>query len=568
MRGGDESSQLDELPRRIFVTLGVPQLILATLPGCLNFGHVCGLIPFDSSVAWDYLQHFYYVKMVETPLGFARWTLNGTFLYAISASRLAFLSVLAFLAGLAALLAGRIKAPRLVALLVIPLLVVGFVAAVFQYSSLIIKTPMITVNWDSTRQTIDGFGASSAGNVPKLTADQMDFFYTDAGIHLKFIRLDIYPDLADCNANEDPGYCVSVSSGATLATADLLNAQAAMARGALVWASEWSPPGSMKSNGEFLTGGAMVNGIGNANFTALAAIQTSFVNLMTGTYGIPIYAISVQNEPNESKSYPSCTWTPLQIHDYVPYLAAALASAGYSSTKIMIAEPSKWENTYATVAMNNPTVAADIGILAAHGYDSSASFLSYNNVTNQRNWQTEVSDFSTYDGSIASGLTYATMVHDWLTTARVNSWQYWLLSGQDEFTNNEGLTDANHNRARSGYSVSRANIAKRAYTLGNFSRFVQPGWIVVGVTNLTRLLVSAYKSPTSGAAIVVVNNGSAVRNQVFSVGSTMGSSVIPWVTSSSANLAPQTPVAVSSGSFTYTIPASSVVTFSTSATAP
>ena len=513
------------------------------------------MIPFGSSASMDFLHLYYYAKARASPLGF-RWTALDRTLSYIGARRLAFLFILVFLAGLAALLAGRTKAPRLKALLAITPLVVGLAVAVFLFSAYIINTAAITVNWASPQQTIDGFGAGAAGNVPTLTAAQMDFFYTDAGIHLKFIRLDIYPDLADCNANEGSGNCVSVSSGATLATEDLANAQAAVARGAVVWASEWSPPGSMKSNGSFLTGGAMENGTGNANFTALAEIQASFVTLMTDTYGIPIYAISVQNEPDESTSYPSCTWTAQQIHDYVPYLSAALASAGYSSTKIMIAEPSTWENTYATTAMNDPTVAADIRILAAHGYRGSGALLSYNNITNQHQWQTEVSDLNTYDGSIASGLTYATMLHDWLTTARVNSWQYWLLTGQDGFTDNEGLTDAS------------GNLAKRAYTFGNFSRFVQPGWIVVGVINSTRLLVSAYKSPTSGAAIVVVNNGSAVSNQVFSVGTTMGPSVIPWVTSSSANLVPQTPVAVSSGSFTYTIPASSVVTFSTSAIAP
>jgi glucuronoarabinoxylan endo-1,4-beta-xylanase len=470
--------------------------------------------------------------------------------------RFVFLLMTILAAGLSVLLAFRTKVSRLRLSLIVTPFIVGLAITVFQCCADIVAAGPITVDWTSAHQTIDGFGASSGGNVPKLTSAQMDFFYTDVGIHLTFIRLDIYPDLADCNANEGSGNCVKVSSGATLAAADLANAQAAVARGARVWASEWSPPGSMKSNGNFLAGGTMKNGPGNANFTELAEIQTSFVTLMTGTYGIPIYAVSVQNEPDQSKSYPSCTWTAQQIHDYVPYLSAALATAGYGSTKIMIAEPGTWENTYATTAMNDAAVAAKVGILAAHGYGSRAARLFYNNTTNQHQWQTEVSDFRAYDGSIGSGLTYATILHDWLTIAGVNSWQYWLLSGQDQFTDNEGLAGPG------------GELATRAYTFGNFSRFVKPGWTVVGVSNPTRLLVSAYKSPTSGAAIVVVNNGSKVSRQVFLVGTMMGSSVIPWVTSSSANLVPQTPVAVSSGSFSYTIPASSVVTFSTSAIAP
>ena len=498
---------------------------------------------------------YHYEKWVADSLQSAWWVLDRIYLQATHVHPFTVLLVLILLAGLATLLA-RPKAPRLKAALLITPYAAGITVLFLQCYAYLFNTGSVTVNWAATQQVIDGFGAASGGNVPILTPAQMDFFYTDAGIHLTFIRLDIYPDIADCNANEGSGHCVNVNSGATLAAADLANAQAAVARGALVWASEWSPPASMKSNRNFLTGGAMENGTGNANFTALAAIQVSFVELMTGTYHIPIYAISVQNEPDMSTNYPSCTWTAQQIHDYIPYLSRALAIAGHSSTKVMVAEQGTWENTYSTIAMNDATVAADVSILAAHGYRGKAVLLSYNNMTTQHRWQTEVSDFDPYDSSIKSGLAYATMIHDWLTLARVNSWQYWLLSGQDEFTDNEGLAGPG------------GQLAKRAYALGNYSKFVQPGWIVVGVNNKSRLLVSAYKSSTSGAAIVVVNNGATAHYPVFSVGTTMGSSVTPWVTSSSANLAQQTPVPVSSGSFTYTIPASSVVTFSGSATSP
>jgi O-glycosyl hydrolase len=155
----------------------------------------------------------------------------------------------------------------------------------------------VTVNWDTVNQTMDGFGAASAGDVPTLSSAQMDFFYTQAGIDLDYIRLKIYPDLTDCNTDEGTGNCISVSSGPTLAVWDLANAQAALARGATLWAAEWSPLGYMKTNGSFETGGAM---IGNStNYTDLAAIQAGFVTLLVGTYGIPVYAIFPQNEPDQ-----------------------------------------------------------------------------------------------------------------------------------------------------------------------------------------------------------------------------------------------------------------------------
>ena len=60
----------------------------------------------------------------------------------------------------------------------------------------------ITVNWSSTRQTIDGFGAAGAGVVQTLTSAQMNFFYTSSGIGLQWYRMQIYPDLTDCQTDQ------------------------------------------------------------------------------------------------------------------------------------------------------------------------------------------------------------------------------------------------------------------------------------------------------------------------------------------------------------------------------
>ncbi|MGA8151714.1 MAG: glycosyltransferase family 39 protein [Terriglobales bacterium] len=398
----------------------------------------------------------------------------------------------------------------------------------------------ITINWSDTRQTIDGFGAATGDANPPLSPALMDSFYTDSGIHLKFIRVAIWAEEADC----DPGDCVD-SPGATITKADLANAQAAVARGALVWATEWSPPRLMKSTSR-INGGSLLGS--PTNFVRLANIQTSFVRLVTGTYGIPIYALSPQNEPDVSTTYPSCIWTGQQLHDYVPYLARALRDAGYGSVKIMIAEQGTWSSDLGNAVMGDSAVAAEIGILASHGYGGCCSPLSWSNLTTQRLWESEVSDFGTYDGSITSGLTYAREIHTALTLANVNSWHYWSLSGM-QFTDNEGLTD------------SSGNIAKRAYTFGNFSKFILPGWTRVGVTNNTGLLVSAFKGPNGGAVVVVVNSNSSATNQAFSVGTAMGKSVVPWITSTELSLQAQTTVRVSSGSFTYNIPSKSVVSF-------
>jgi glucuronoarabinoxylan endo-1,4-beta-xylanase len=110
------------------------------------------------------------------------------------------------------------------------------------------------------------------------------------------------------------------------------------------------------------------------------------------------------------------------------------------------------------------------------------------------------------------------------------------------------------------------NFAKRAYVLGQYAKFIRPGWQRIDVTNSGSLLVTAYKGPENTFAIVAVNNTRwAARNQTFALNgvTSQRSQVTPWLTSGSASLAPQSAVSLTSNGtiITYTIPANSVVTF-------
>jgi glucuronoarabinoxylan endo-1,4-beta-xylanase len=73
-------------------------------------------------------------------------------------------------------------------------------------------------------------------------------------------------------------------------------------------------------------------------------------------------------------------------------------------------------------------------------------------------------------------------------------------------------------------------------------------------------LVSAYKNPNTGEfAIVVVNKDALTKT--FTLDGFTATSVTPWVTSDSLNLAQRPAIAVSDGGFTATLAASSVTTF-------
>lgn len=389
-------------------------------------------------------------------------------------------------------------------------------------SAIISAQQPVTINWSTPQQTIDGFGAASASDIPIMTSAQAQFFYSSSGLWLDYIRIKIYYDLADCQADNGSTACVNVASGPTISLVDAANIPLAVQYGAKVWGTSWSPPPAMKSSGSYF--GGSFNG-GSTNFTTLANGTVAWIQFVQSNYGATVYAVSPQNEPDQSNSSGSCLWTAQQFHDYVPYLSSALSTAGLSNVKIMLAEPSSWTNSYSTTAMNDASVAPDIAILAAHNYSGSIAQLSWANFTTQHVWETEVSDFGTYDGSMTSGLTYAQNIHDFLSVAKVNGWNWWILMDGNCCTDNEGLTD------------TAGNVAKRAYVIGQWSKFVRPGWSMVSVTNSTGLLVTAFTAPSNAtSAVVVVNpSSSAVSNQTFSVGATMGSTVTPWTTNGGSN---------------------------------
>jgi glucuronoarabinoxylan endo-1,4-beta-xylanase len=402
-----------------------------------------------------------------------------------------------------------------------------------------------TINWTDVRQSIDGFGGSSADFLIGLTPAQADFFFTPAGIGLSILRTQIIPDLATCNAEFHDGGC-SNSNGQIL-NGELDTAQLAVARGAIVFSSPWSPPGAYKSSGSFKNGGHLLS----SHYSDWAKDIASYVPMMAN-HGVPIYAVSVQNEPNLATDYGSCTYTAQEIHDFVPYLYSALQSVGAGSTKIMIAEESRWAIDLTSTAMADSRVAAEVGIVAAHGYSGKARPYP---TGGKRLWQTEDSSpSSTYDGGITDGMSWALKIHSYLAVANVNAWVWWFLTDmphQGEGTDNAALTDIN------------GSIPKRAYVSGQWSKFVRPGSFRIGVTYFGPLLITGFKDAGGHSfAIVAVNPSARAVRQTFSLNGFSANSVTPWITSANLSLAAETPVSVSRTNFTYTLQPTSVTTFS------
>jgi O-glycosyl hydrolase len=100
--------------------------------------------------------------------------------------------------------------------------------------------------------------------------------------------------------------------------------------------------------------------------------------------------------------------------------------------------------------------------------------------------------------------------------------------------------------------------------LGNFSKFVRPGAVRVGVGGHmpAAVLVSAYENKSGQVVIVAINRHQSATTFSASISDARQiSRMVPWITSVADNLTPKGEIAVTSGSFTYILPARSVTTF-------
>ena len=95
-------------------------------------------------------------------------------------------------------------------------------------------------------------------------------------------------------------------------TDELATAQIAMAHGVSVWAAPWSPPAEWKTNGSTINGGSLVPEDAQAWADRLAA----FVKQMAAD-GVPLWALSAQNEPGFKASWETCVYSPADLVAFI-----------------------------------------------------------------------------------------------------------------------------------------------------------------------------------------------------------------------------------------------------------
>jgi glucuronoarabinoxylan endo-1,4-beta-xylanase len=155
---------------------------------------------------------------------------------------------------------------------------------------------------------------------------------------------------------------------------------------------------------------------------------------------------------------------------------------------------------------NNATAADRLDIAAGHLYSGDPSLVFQKALTHGKKiWETEAS--SNYPVfSMNGALSWATTIHHSLTEAQVNAWVWWLLAlNPDVPDSHDQFLISLDNPSTGAFSVSKTMRA-----LGNFSKFIRPGFVRIGTTTFappfSKLYASAYKDPATGQFVIVVIN--------------------------------------------------------------
>src|SRR5690554_6706760 len=377
----------------------------------------------------------------------------------------------------------------------------------------------VKVDLAATKQIIRGFGAASAW-CGSISDTNMDILFKDMG--LSILRVRIAPSEIWKAAP------VLVDSGWTV---ELYNAKKASARGAIVIATPWTPPASMKTNNS-LVGGELKP----EEYANYAQYLKAFADYFTHNR-VPLYAISIQNEPNIEVDYESCHWTGEQMRDFLKNHGEV-----FGGLRIIMPEAYNFDFRLSEPALKDPEASKYVTIIGGHLYGAMIRDYPRARREGKEVWMTE---HLVNDQSLRAALDTAKEIHDCLTIGNMNAYIWWWV-----------ISDAN------GFLNKQYLPQKRGYVVGQFARFVRPGYYRVEATSrpAANVHVTAYKGDGK-VVIVAINRRRSPVDLEFTLENGKPAEVFSWVTTAEDNIAPGPTLAVSGGSFRAGLPAQSVTTF-------
>lgn len=324
----------------------------------------------------------------------------------------------------------KVSFKKKLSLLMIMAMVVSFVFAGIVPVNAV--NPSCTINWNTTYQTIDGFGAMGGSwsntsflhNMKEPQRSQvLDMLYDQtSGMGLSVYRDDLVntfehdPNVYDYGDGENSRWMWGQ----------------AKARGCnMFFNSVFSQPAWMKIGNNINAGS-----VDSTKYQAYADYLVKYVKDYKTLYNIDVNGISIQNEPDYTANWiPTTSWTGTQFHDFIGgYLKPTFNSTSWTPASrplVIIPEPmNPTGSNLADATLNDAATSDGMDIMAVHGYGITrdGNGIDYVNSSYFQNalnkgkkvWQSEVNGQNVYDESIGTAVKWAKSIYLYMTIAQAS----------------------------------------------------------------------------------------------------------------------------------------------------
>ncbi len=279
-----------------------------------------------------------------------------------------------------------------------------------------------------------------------------------------------------------------------------------------LFASPWSPPAFMKDNNNVLQGGKLLRKYDQswANF------YVKFINAYEKA-GIPVWGLSVQNEPMATQTWESCRYTAEEERDFVKYyLGPTLRKNGMGNKKLIV-----WDHNRdllyqrASTILEDPEAAKYVWGIGFHWYETwtkagpqfENTRLTHQAFPDKNLIFTEGCNESYDAGKVsdwALGERYGhAMINDF--NAGTVGWTDWNVlldeKGGPNHVGNYCFAPV-HGDTHTG----ALTYTNSYYYIGHFSKFIRVGAKrIASSASRDKLLTTAFRNPDGKLAVVVMN---------------------------------------------------------------
>src|SRR5215510_8335757 len=279
-----------------------------------------------------------------------------------------------------------------------------------------------------------------------------------------------------------------------------------------IFASPWSPPAFMKDNNSMLHGGKLKPEF----YQAWADYYVRFIKAYQQE-GVPIWGLTIQNEPMATQTWESCIYTAEEERDFLKkHLGPALQRAGLNDKKIIAWDHNR-DLVYqrASTLLSDPEAARFVWGIGFHWYEPwSGGEPMFDNVRLVR------------DTFPDKHLIFTEGCVDSFDATRIGEWKFgeqYARSMINDFNNGTvGWTDWNVLLDEQGgpnhvqnfcFAPVHANTKtgeltylSSYYYIGHFSKFIQPGAKrIASSPSRSQLLSTAFLNPDGKVTTVVMN---------------------------------------------------------------